>query len=198
MRRQRAIRDCVVIGLILVGIVVLPSCRRAPEEPGPVAVVGTPGPDQMPYGAVLELPQQSPALGITLSTAPGRLVATFNQDNWLELTDETRPTLRFTFEADLPGSPSRSPAVVADFDQWLSKLTQGRLLDSGSLDTPFGPAAWASGEYFEEDESFSDVRIFAPHPSGNGTLILYSVGPAGVATIEERLDLMTELLTGVS
>jgi hypothetical protein len=198
MQRHRVLRELAVIAVIGPGIALLPGCRKAPEEEAPVVVAATPVPGEMPVAEILELPQSNVTVGITLEHAPEGLVATYNEHEWLELTDRTRPALRFTFEADLPDAPSRSPAALADFEILLGKLTQGQLVESGTIDTTLGAAEWAIGTYFEEDQSFADVRVFAPHPSGAGTLILYSVGPAGVATTEERLSLMKELLQGVS
>ncbi|HSN55866.1 MAG TPA: hypothetical protein VLT32_14425, partial [Candidatus Sulfomarinibacteraceae bacterium] len=126
------------------------------------------------------------------------LVTTYNDQAFIELTDTSRPALHYTFEADLPDSPSRSPADLPSFEVLLAKFQGGSLLDSGSIETALGTASWAHGEFYQEDQTFSDLRIFAPHPSGSGTLILYSVVPTEAATVEERLQTMQALLGGVS
>jgi hypothetical protein len=199
MRHRRSIPASVLVGLVLLGAALLPACRRAPETPPP-EVVATPVPEAVayPHGHPLTLPQTNDLIEITLSSAPDTLVATYNDQGFLELTDTSRPSLHFTFEADLPTSPSRSPSDLQGFQELLGKYDGGHLLDSGSFDTALGPATWAFGEYYQEDRTFSDVRIFAPHPSGNGRLILSSTAPEGTASPEERLETMRQLLAGVS
>jgi hypothetical protein len=182
--------------MIIASVAVIPGCRRAPEEPPEATPVVDVGP--RPVLTVLELPQHNPELGFGLSSAPPGLVATFNEGASLEITDERRPALRYTFAADLPGSPSRSPSSVAAFETFIGKHNDGRLVDSGSLETALGPSTWADGTYFEEETSFSDLRVFAPHPSGSGTLVLSAVCPSSEATVEERLAVIRQLLAEVS
>jgi len=183
--------------MVIVSVALVPSCRRAPEEPPASDLVDDPGMGQIEL-TVLDLPQQNIEIEISLTATPPGLVATYNGEAALEVTDENRPNLRYTFDADLPGSPSRSPKTIDEFKQFIGKHNDGGLTDSGTIDTALGAATWASGTYFEEEQSFGDVRVFVPHPSGTGTLILSAVCPAAEATVEERLAMMQKLLTHVS
>ncbi len=197
MQDPRSWSRLLIITCVALTLVVLPSCRRAPEEP-----VGNPpagaGDKTEPAIAALDLPLENPQIKVSLTAVPPGLVATYNGDSAIEVADENRPDLRYTFDADLPGAPSRSPKTVYDFEQFIGKHNDGRVTDNGEIETALGSATWASGTYFEEDQTFGDVRVFAPHPSGNGTLILSAVCPAGEATVEERLATMQKLLTNVS
>ncbi|MEX1311221.1 MAG: hypothetical protein AB1Z65_12425 [Candidatus Sulfomarinibacteraceae bacterium] len=188
-------RALVATGLALV-FAVMPACKRAPEEPAPAAGPGTAEPEL--DLVTLDLPLSNLDLGVTLTAAPTGMVATYNDGPAIEVVDPRRPNLRFTFFADLAGLPFRSPATVADFEGFIGKHNQGRLTDDGDLETALGPATWANGSYFEEDQSFEDLRVFVAHPSGTGTLIVAAVGPEGVSSLEERLAVIQELLTFVS
>lgn len=193
MARNRNSRSLLIVAMVVASITLLPCCRRAPEGPATETV----GADQIEFDA-LDLPLENPQIAISLlETAPG-LVATYNGEASIELTDKNRPNLRFTFDADFPQAPSRSPKTVEEFDRFIGKHNDGRLTDNGTIETALGAATWASGTYFEEDQSFGDVRVFVPHPSGAGTLILSAVCPAEEATVEDRLATMKEILTHIS
>ena len=174
----------------------MPACKRAPEEPIPATESGTAEPEL--DLVTLDLPLSNLDLGVTLTGAPAGVVATFNDGPAIEVVDARRPQLRFTFFAELAGLPFRSPATVADFETFIGKHNQGRVTDDGDLKTALGPATWANGSYFEEDQSFEDLRVFVAHPSGTGTLIVTAVGPEGISSLEERLEVIQELLTFVS
>lgn len=195
MIRHQLLRTSTIVAVVIASIALLPSCRRAPEEqPAVTPDSGEPAIDL----TVLDLPQKNPLIGISLNSAPPGLVATYNEERTIEITDERRPSLRYTFDADLPGAPSRSPRTIEDFEVFMGKHNGGSLADSGDMKTALGKATWASGTYSAEDQVFEDVRVFAPHPSGTGTLILCAVCPAGTATVEERLAAMREILADVS
>ena len=195
MNRNQLLCTSNIVAMVIASVALLPGCGRAPEEQ-PVVPPDSGGPEIELM--VLDLPQENPLIGISLNAAPPGLVATYNEERSIEITDERRPNLRYTFDADLPGAPSRSPKTVEDFVVFMGKHDGGRLADSGDMKTALGEASWASGTYSAEDEIFEDVRVFVPHPSGTGTLILYAVCPAGTATVEERLAVMREILTDVS
>lgn len=194
MVRNRNLRTPFILTTVIISIALLPSCRRAPEE---APATETSGAAQIELEA-LDLPLENLQIRIALSTTPPGLVATYNGEAAIEVTDTKRPDLRFTLDADLPGAPSRSPKTVQDFERFIGKHHEGRLTDKGEIETALGLATWASGTYFEEDQSFGDVRVFAPHPSGDGTLILSAVCPSEEATVEDRLATMKEILTHVS
>jgi hypothetical protein len=184
--------------MVIISIAVLPSCRRAPEGPPD----GTPVTDSSDVSQIkldaLDLPLENPQIKISVSKTPPGLVATYNGEASIELADEKRPNLRYTFDADFPDQPSRSPKTVEEFEQFIGKHHDGSLTDNGTMDTVLGAATWASGTYFEEDQSFGDVRLFVPHPTQTGTLILSAVCPVEESTVEERLATMNEILTHVS
>lgn len=195
MARNRSLYTFFILASVIVSIALLPSCRRAPDTPAE-------GTKEVEIGgesglSALELPLQNPVLGISLSSTPPGLIATFNENASIEVTDPRRPDLRLSFFADLPGVPLRSPVDIEGFEEFIGKHDGGSLTDRGEIETALGPATWASGTYSAEDQVFGDVRVFAPHPSGNGTLILASVSPAGDVTVEEQLAMMKEVLTHV-
>ena len=196
MHRHNLQRAPLIVAIVITSIALVPSCRRAPEEP--VAAPVTKEGEAKIELIVLDLPQENREIGISLNATPPGLVATYNGERAIEITDEKRPSLRYTFDADLPESPSRSPKNIAEFESYMEKHTAGSLTDSGSIETVLGDASWASGTYSAEEQSFEDVRVFVPHPSGTGTLILFAVCPAGVATVEERLAMVREILAEVS
>ncbi len=198
MMRNRGPRARFVLLMVVVSIALLPSCRRGPDEPPD----GEPISDSTDAGQLelnaLDFPLENPQLNISLSTSPPGLVATYNGEASIELADTKRPDLRYTFDADFPENPSRSPKSVEEFERFIGKHNDGSFSDSGVMKTALGTAAWASGTYFEEDQSFGDVRLFVPHPSQTGILILSAVCPSEEATVEDRLATMKEILTHVS
>ena len=191
MTRQTLSVTLIIIA-VAVAVALLPGCKRAQEDTAPPIV------DHPDLGPGLEMPQVSEDLGITLTKAPERLVATFNEGPAMELTDRSNPLLRYTIHADRPGLPSRSPSSVADFETFIGMHNQGAVHDQGSFATEFGAASWASASYFEEDQGFDDLRVFAPHPSGDGTLIISAVGPEDSASLDDRLELIRTLLANLS
>lgn len=179
---------------LAVAVVVLPGCRRTPEEPTAAPAV----PDTQEELTILEGPQQNPEIGISLNAAPAGLVVTYNGEHWIELTDEKRHSLRYTFIETVPDSPGISPTSVQDFETLIGAYSDGEILNNGSVDTVFGKADWSNGTYSEDGEVLDDLTMFSAHPSGSGILILRSVCPAGLATLEERLSVMQDLLTQIS
>ncbi len=187
-----------IVGLAMT-VVIVPGCGRAPEAPPPAPEPTVTATEAEPgVLTTLELPQINPEIGITLTAVPANLVATFNGSDGFEVTDAQRPVLRYNFEADRPGAPSRGPSSIGTFETFVRRFNDGTALDSGSLKTALGDATWASGSYFEEDQTLIDIRVFTPHPSGSGTLVVWTVSPAEAATVEERLSTIRRLLDGVS
>lgn len=197
MDRNRTLRMLPIVAIFIMSTALVPGCRRAPETPPEEAPAAESSSAAQIELDTLDLPLENPRIRIALSKTPPGLVATYNDEAAIEITDERRPVLRFTFDADLPGAPSRSPKNVADFERFIGKHHDGSFTDSGEIETALGVSTWASGTYFEEDQSFADVRVFAPHPSGNGTLILLAVIPANQATVEEQLSTMKAILDHV-
>jgi len=179
---------------LAVAFVVLPGCRRAPEEPT-AAPATTAVEDEL---TVLDLPQHNPEIGISLTAAPAGLVVTYNGEHWIELTDEKRHALLYTFIETVPDSPGISPTSVTDFETVINAYPDGEVVDRGSVDTALGKADWSNGTYSEDGEILDELTMFSAHPSGSGVLILRSICPTGLATTEERLSVMQALLTHVS
>lgn len=194
MRHGRMLTEIIVVSLLALAIGLLPGCKRAEEEPA----VGQ-GPDVGSESLVsLELPQASPELGLTLNDIPKGLIVTYNEGLAMEVTDPSQPDLRFTLNVERPELPERSPATVGDFEVFIGGHNKGVVNDRGILKTALGEADWALGVYFEEEQSFEDLRVFVPHPSGNGTLVISAVGPENTASVEQRLDVVKALLEEIT
>jgi len=195
MQHSHSWRTLLLTAGLAVAVVLLPSCRRAPEEqPAPTPV--TPGAEE-PL-ATLELPQQNSEIGISLNAAPAGLAVTYNGEHWIELTDEKVHSLRYTFIEDVPDSLGISPTSVEDFEAMVTAYPDGRILDTGVADTGLGEANWSNGTYSQDGEIVDDLAMFIAHPSGSGILILRSTGPVGVASVKDRLSVMQALLANVS
>lgn len=194
MQDSRSRTKLLIITGLAVAFVVLPSCRRAPLEP--TATTTIPASEHELTG--LELPQQNPKIGISLTAAPAGLVVTYNGEHWIELTDQNRHSLRYTFIESVPQSPGIAPTGIQDFEVLISAYPDGKILDNGSVKTSLGTADWSNGTYSEDGEVLDEMMMFCAHPSGSEILILRSICPAGLATIDERLSVMQELLTHVS
>lgn len=194
MRSDHPIMKYLVITGLTITMAVLPACKKAPDQEPSPSVAAQPG-DADHTLVALSPPQSNPDLGITVTGTPPGLVVTYNENLSLELADTSRPDLRYTLFADRPGLDYRSPASAADFEVFIDGHNRGRITDRGNLDTPFGTASWAAGTYFEEEQSFEDMRVFVPHPSGSGTLVVTSVSPADLASFDERLSVIEELLS---
>jgi len=146
----------------------------------------------------LGLPQVSQEIGMTLQALPEGLVVTYNESLWIEVVDSNRPLLRYTFLALPAEADGISLADVGRFESHLPSFASGTSDTDGTIITALGDARWASGRYLEDDEELEDVRVFAPHPSGSGSLVVYSACRQGVASVEERLAIIQELLSNVS
>ena len=198
MRRYRLLSAPIIATMVVVSVALVPSCRRAPEEPvlTPTIVV-PPTPTPRVRLTTLAPPQQNAEIGITVTTLPPGLVITHNDESWIEVTDGSRINVQYTFLALSSGDMKTSPSEVDGFEALIPPF-DGNALSEGEIDTVFGAARWASGTYLEDDEVLVDVRIFAAHPSGNGLLVIYSACRENEATVDERLAVMQELLTHVS
>jgi len=195
MQDAHSRRTLLITTGLAIAVALLPSCRRAPEEqPAPVPTASV---AEEPL-ATLELPQQNSEIGISLNAAPAGLAVTYNGEHWLELTDLKANSLRYTFIEDVPDSPGISPTNINDFESLVSSYPDGKILDTGVIDTALGEANWSNGTYSQDGEIVDDLAMFIAHPSGSGILILRSTGPAGVASVEDRLAVMQALLANVS
>ncbi len=194
MRRFSAGSKLIMIPLLAAFIVLLPNCGRAPEEPAVSPTIPAPQEEL----EVLELPQQNTQIGISLTAAPQELAVTYNGKHWMELTDKKRHSLRYTFIESVPDSPGLSPTSVQEFQTMISAYEDGKILESGSVDTALGNADWSNGTYSEDGEVLDILTMFSAHPADSRILILRSVCPTGLATVEERLSVMQELLANIS
>lgn len=187
--------------LFIAGIIalmtVVPACKKAPE-PEPVAPV-----EPLPEAATetlvsLPLPQSNPEIGIQLSSVPPGLAVTLNTSLWIELTDTRDPSIQYSFVGNPPDSGGPAPSDLPEFRKRVLESPKGKVLKSGTIDTAFGPAQWASGSYVDDDGPVEDINVFVPHPSGNGKIVLRSVCPLGTSTTEDRLTVIQTILMHVS
>lgn len=196
MWHHRLIRNFSIVTVAVSVAVLLPGCRRQSEQP-PGGTPGGPLPTEVPLQTI-DLPQSNPEIGITLDRAPSGLAATYNGEYWIELADVSKPRLRYVFVPVVANQPAITPESVAGFESMVREYPDGRVGPGGELETRFGPAKWSSGTYSQDGELLLDVRLFVPHPSGSGVFVLYSHSREDLATVEQRLETMRELLEGVS
>jgi len=189
MRYGRVLTETIVVSLLALAIALSPGCKRAEEEQ---ALVEGPDPDAENLVS-LALPQANPELGLTLNDTPKGMIVTYNEGLAMEVTDTSQPDLRYSLNVERPDLPERSPATIGDFENFIGRHNQGVVNDRGTLKTALGTADWAVGMYYEEDQSFEDLRVFVPHPSGNGILVVSAVGPEDAASIERRLEVVKAL-----
>jgi len=196
MQRLSSGLKLTLVSVLAALFLALPGCKRAPEqiEQEPAT---QPSEDQLQVEA-LQLPQMNPEIGITLNATPPGLVATLNTQVWIEVTDANTPDVLYSFVASSTDSPGVAPATVKEFETWVRNSPQGKITGKGSTETVFGSAAWVSGSYMDDDGVMDDIRIFSPHPSGTGTLVLFSVCPIGTKSADHRLVVMRELLANIS
>lgn len=194
MRHGRIVTEIVFVALLALAVILLPGCNRAEEE----SVPAEPLDDGGEALVSLDLPQTSPELGLTLNDIPRGLIVTYNEGLAMEVTDTSQPDLRFTLNVERPDLPERSPATVGDFEVFIGGHNEGVVNDRGTLKTALGKADWALGVYHEEDQTFEDLRVFVPHPSGNGILVISAVGPENTASVDQRLDVVKALLEEIT
>ena len=194
---RRSTRAAVVVAVISLTVLVLPGCKRAPEEAAPPAPVA-PAAVEHPPVAALELPQTNSEIGITLGSVPQVLAVTLNTSLWIELVDLRNPAIRYSFVGVPPDLNGPTPATAAAFETRVHASPNGRIADRGSVDTVFGTSEWICGVYDDDDGAVEDIHLFVPHPSGSGMVVLTSVCPPDAAGIDQRLSVMQELLEHVS
>lgn len=196
MRRLLSWKKLLIITGLAGTVIVLPNCRRAPEEPAapPEEVLVV---EESPL-EVLELPQQNPEIGITLNTVPAGLVVIYNGERWLELTNEDNRELSYTFAVATGDQTAMTPMTVADFEAFVGRRDRGAIGEHGTINTDFGDAEWVSATYLSDGEAVENVRVFVPNPGGPGTLVVYAAGPAGAATVEQHLAVIEELLANLT
>ena len=185
------------IALLVLALGSLPSCRRAPETPPPATPTPVTSAPEVSLNQ-LELPLSNPEIGITLDAVPPGLVATYNGEHWVELTDTHNPQLRYTFVSDPEYATGMGVADISDFEMAVLAREDGRFDGGGEIDTALGTATWVSGSFSEDGELIDQVMVSVPHPSGTGRLIVSSIGPQGVAGARDRLGVIVELLSDVS
>ena len=186
-----------VITTIALTLVLLPGCKRPPEDvPEPERVVPTQE-VRRPIEA-LDLPQVNIKIGISLTSVPPGLAVTLNTSYWIELTDIHNQSIQYSFIGIPPEQPGPTASTAAEFENRVRESPNGRIVGKGTLETVFGSAHWVSGTYDDDDGPVEDIHLFVPHPSGSGNMVLMSVCPLGAATSDDRLNVMQELLTHVS
>lgn len=190
--RFRFILTALIIAA-LTAAVVLTGCKRAPEEgpSGPVEPGTTE--DQVPLSTI-SFPVANSVIGISVKSAPAGLVATFNEDNWIELTDSRRPRMLYTFVANDDKNPRAVAPSIDAFENDILGYDGGAIIDEGSMETALGNASWAAGTYSEDGETIEKIYLLAPHPSGVGSLTVTSICPSDTASVDERLARIRDLL----
>ena len=194
---RRSVSLALIATLLALAVVLLPGCKRAPEEVAPPEQVVPTEQDQPPITA-LELPQNNPEIAITLNSVPPGLAATLNTSYWIELTDIRNQSIQYAFVGNPSGQPGPAASSTAEFEVRVLESPNGRITERGTLETIFGPAQWVSGIYDDDYGPVEDIHVFVPHPSGTGTVVMTAICPTGAATVEERLAVIQEILTHVS
>jgi hypothetical protein len=178
-------------------ITVMVGCGKQPEqtmEPKP-----TPVPQQgQPTVEGLELPQSNDSLGVTLSSLPPGFDVTLNSEYWIELKNESNPSIEYAFVGNPPGQPGVAPSSPDEFEVRVRQSPNGRILDTGTIETDLGEAVWVAGRYDDDDGPVVDIHIFIPTPPDRGTLVLTSVCPPEARTVDQRLSVMRDLLAHLS
>jgi hypothetical protein len=194
MRRRPTLSEIALVIGLSITVVILPSCRRAPEEAEPLP------PPQPPSESIeaLELPQANQQIGISLDSLPEGLAATFNSQYWVRLVDVNNPSIKYALIGVPPVLPGPTPVTVREFVARVKASPDGRILDQGTVETVLGEAEWVIGVYVDDDGVVEDIHVFVPLPSGDGRMVVTSLCPPGIATLESRLKVIRELLTHVT
>jgi hypothetical protein len=195
MRHRHLVSKPLVVTAVVAAVVLLPSCRRAPEDEA--TAPAKPTAEGEVELITTELPQTNPTIGVTVEAVPDGLVVTFNGDNWIELTEVAQPNIYYTFVANSEKAPTVAPTTMADFETSVLAYADGRMTGAGTVDTALGEGVWASGTYSEDSEFLEKIYILAPHPSGTGNLIMTSVCPQQVASVSRRLDRIRQIIANV-
>lgn len=184
----RLISTTLIIASITAAVT-LTGCGRAEDEP--VQALPT---EVLDPSASIPFPVENPVIGISVTSAPDGLVATFNRRNWLELTESHRPNVLYTFAANNDQEPRVEAPSIEEFESDILGSDGGKITGHGTLDTVLGKANWAAGIFSEDGENVEKIYLLAPHPSGAKSLILTSICPHGAASVDERLARIKELL----
>lgn len=195
--RRSSCRPANWIALLVLALGLLPSCRRAPEAPPSATTTPTAATSEVTLNA-LEPPLSNPKIGITLDAVPPGLVATYNGEHWIELTDSRQPQLRYTFVSDPEYATGMGVVEISDFETAILAREDGRFEGRGEIDTALGTATWVSGSYSEDGQIIDQFMVSAPSPSGSGRVIVNSIGPQGAAGAEDRLNVIIDLLSKLS
>ena len=181
--------------VLLAGSTLIAGCGRDSDE------ATTQGPKQAPTKVeldALELPQANAGIGITLSSVPVDHVVTFNESEWIQITDQWNPAVVYSIVRSTELDPGQTPATPGDFERRVLASPEGKVLDRGRVETALGPADWISGSYLDDDGPVEDLHLFAPHPSRPGTVIVTCLAPLGDKSVEDRIAVILELLSNAS
>ena len=192
-------RYFVAVFCVLFALALLPGCKQAPKEEKeePVAAVDENALAVGPLDA-LKLPVVNDEIGITLNTVPAGLVPTYNGEHWIDIVDDNRRALHYTFVSAPEFVLGIGGSDPEDFEKTARTIPEGGFLGKGELETTLGVAGWANGSYSEDGVMTDQIFLLAPHPSGTGSLILTSTCTVGEATVEERLKVMGNLLAAIT
>jgi len=197
MKDPQSWTKLIIMTGLSIAVVVLPGCRRTPEEPTTPETAAIAEEVHSPI-EVLDLPQTNTEIGLTLASVPQGLAVTLNTGPWIQLVDTQNPSIVYSFISVVENQPGIAPLTVAEFERRVLESPEGNVVANGDLETAFGTAHWVSGTYIDDDGPVEDLTAFVPHPSGAGLVVLRSVCPTGGASTEDRLRVMQELLTHVS
>ena len=188
------VRNSIIIALVC-SVALISSCKKAPEEePGLQITSDTAGGVTLDP---LELPQANSTIGISVTAVPDGIVVVYNDGNWIELVEENQPTVRYTFISNSDDMTGITPTTITEFESQIVDYEDGRMTGEGTVETALGQADWASGSYSEDGEILEMVYFLAPHPSGIGELVLTSVCPPDMATVERRLKRIRQITSHV-
>jgi hypothetical protein len=182
---------------MLIAILVLPGCRKkpepvetAPETPGPVKTVPTP--------VVLELPMTNTVVGITLTSLPEHLVASYSDEGQMMLAERDNPIARVFVESD-PRAGALDPAQFHEDARIRAGLFGGgKQIATGVVpEAPFGTAVWSASHFYMDGSYYDQVELVSPHPQGTGVLRLRSTYPEGQYETAAKVSELLELLPRV-
>jgi hypothetical protein len=195
MQSVRIITTFLMLAVLVFAMTVIQGCGREPE-PEVSRQEGLPETEEIPF-KTLELPQTNTSVGISVTKTPANVFVTYNGEYWIELTNSKVPNCRYTFVSDPSYLPGVSVANARDFESEIFQYLEGQFNGKGQVDTPIGSATWFSGSFEQDGDAWQQVLMEAPHPSGNGSLFLTAIYPAGATTVDQSLAVMNEIVSNI-
>jgi hypothetical protein len=183
---------------MLIAILSLPGCRKKPEPVEPVPEA--PGAARaVPTPVVLELPMTNSVVGVTLTSLPEHLVASYSGEGQMMFAERANPIARIFVQSD-PEAGALDPARYHEQARIRAELFGGGQQTATGVvpEAPFGTAAWSASHYYMDGSYYDQVELVSPHPEGTGVLRLRAPYPEGqyepTAKVAELLDLLPRVL----